>query len=118
MLPSAIRHQLTLAATFTLLLTFTLPIATQAQSIISVKLSHSTGSPVPSITATSSSLVNRSAGKGSPNPSASATNLTITSTSGWQQTPLTVQQGEQITISYISGTWTVDVNNFPYVDPN
>jgi len=89
MLSSAIKHQLTLAATFALLLTLALPIAAQAQSS------------------------NRSR-----NTSAAATNITITSTSGWQQTGMTVQQGTQFMISYVSGTWTVDVNNYPFVGPN
>jgi hypothetical protein len=46
------------------------------------------------------------------------TNLTITVPStlaGWQRTPLSLQQGDQFQITSVSGQWTVDVRNFPYV---
>src|SRR5258706_1021074 len=89
MLPSANRLQLSLITTFVLLLTFALPITAQAQSNLPVKQSLGQGSR----------------------------NATIQSTTGWQSTGFTVQQGAQYTIAYISGTWTVDVNKWPYVGP-
>ncbi len=118
MLPSAIRYKLTLAATFVLLLTFALPIAALAQSNFPVNLSTDNSSTNASVAAASNPPVKLPPAKGHNGTSATATNVTVASTTGWQQTGLTVQQGNQFTISYISGTWTVDINNYPYVGPD
>jgi hypothetical protein len=47
-----------------------------------------------------------------------ATTFSISSTSGWQRVPhfsLTAHQA--YTVSYVSGSWTVDRRNFPWVGP-
>lgn len=41
--------------------------------------------------------------------------VNVSATTGWQQTSLSLQQGKQFIIAYMSGTWTVDSRNFPYV---
>jgi serine/threonine protein kinase len=43
--------------------------------------------------------------------------ITVSSTTGWQDTSIYVQQGQSFSISYLSGSWTVDYNNFSYVGP-
>jgi len=48
-------------------------------------------------------------------PAVAADEFTVSSTAGWQRTPFTLRQFEQFTISYVSGEWTVDSRNFPYV---
>ncbi len=106
--------QLTFIAAFILLSTLALPITASAQSR---SQGRSSSSLRPSVTATSPLTVKSSPVKGSPNPLTGATNVTIYSTTGWQPTGLTVQQGTQYTIYYTSGTWTVDVRNFPSVGP-
>lgn len=41
----------------------------------------------------------------------------ISSTTGWQQTPFTLKAGEVYALGYVSGSWTVDYRNFPWVGP-
>lgn len=53
---------------------------------------------------------------GSPSVSASST-VSVSSTTGWQKTPVHLNSGDKFTVSYVSGTWTVDYRNFPYVGP-
>lgn len=117
MLPSSFKHRLSIIAAFAMLLTLALPFAAQAQSNPSGKLSPGSGTPPPSVTATSSPSVKVSPGSNPPS-SNTASNMTISSTSGWQTTTLTVTQGKLFSIAYISGTWTVDVNNYSSVDPD
>jgi hypothetical protein len=47
---------------------------------------------------------------------ASAT-VTVSSTAGWQETPIQLKPGDEYTVTYVSGSWTVDYRNFPYVGP-
>ena len=43
--------------------------------------------------------------------------VTVSSTQFWQPTGIYLTQGQQYTVQYISGSWTVDYRNFPYVGP-
>ncbi|GGV83727.1 hypothetical protein GCM10010294_60690 [Streptomyces griseoloalbus] len=45
-------------------------------------------------------------------------NPSVDSTEEWQQMPLSVGKGEKFTVFYVSGSWTVDVRNFPRVGPD
>jgi len=51
-----------------------------------------------------------------PNVSESST-VTVSSTTGWQETPVSLKTGETFAVTYVSGSWTVDYRNFPYVGP-
>ena len=51
-----------------------------------------------------------------PTPGAVET-VTISSTTGWQPTNIYLTGGEKFTVKYVSGSWTVDYRNFPYVGP-
>jgi len=42
--------------------------------------------------------------------------VSVSATKGWQQEAVALKKGESYTVSYVSGTWTVDYRNFPYVD--
>jgi hypothetical protein len=42
--------------------------------------------------------------------------VSVSATKGWQQAAITLSKGQSYTVSYVSGTWTVDYRNFPYVD--
>jgi serine/threonine protein kinase len=52
----------------------------------------------------------------SPVSTASST-VSISSTTGWQKTPVHLEPGEKFTVTFVSGSWTVDYRNFPYVGP-
>jgi pimeloyl-ACP methyl ester carboxylesterase len=43
--------------------------------------------------------------------------ITVSSTVGWQSTNILLKDREKFTVKYVSGTWTVDYRNFPYVGP-
>jgi hypothetical protein len=51
-----------------------------------------------------------------PDGSESST-VTVSSTTGWQETPVSLKPGDKFTVTYVSGSWTVDYRNFPYVGP-
>ena len=53
---------------------------------------------------------------GSPSTTTSST-VSISSTTGWQKTPVHLKSGEKFTVTYVSGSWSVDYRNFPYVGP-
>jgi hypothetical protein len=41
----------------------------------------------------------------------------VSAKQGWQSTPVTLQKGGDYVVDYLSGKWTVDYRNFPYVGP-
>jgi hypothetical protein len=43
--------------------------------------------------------------------------VAVSAKTGWQSTNIYLTDGEKFTIRYVSGTWTVDTRNFPYVSP-
>jgi hypothetical protein len=43
--------------------------------------------------------------------------VTVSSTTGWQSTNIYLTGGEKFSVKYVSGSWTVDYRNFPYVGP-
>lgn len=43
--------------------------------------------------------------------------VTVSSTTGWQPTNIYLTNGERFSVKYVSGSWTVDYRNFPYVGP-
>ena len=44
--------------------------------------------------------------------------LDVNSTLGWVDTPLTLTAGGSFAVSYLSGSWSVDQNNFGFVGPD
>ena len=48
---------------------------------------------------------------------ASSLTVTVSATTGWQPTGVHLMSGQQFTVRYVSGSWTVDYRNFPYVGP-
>jgi fibro-slime domain-containing protein len=41
--------------------------------------------------------------------------ITVLSTAGWQNTHLELKANQKFLLDYVSGSWTVDYRNFPYV---
>lgn len=48
---------------------------------------------------------------------ATTRNFTVSSTIGWQLTPINLKTGHLYALRHMSGRWTVDYRNFPYVGP-
>jgi hypothetical protein len=43
--------------------------------------------------------------------------VAVSAKTGWQSTNIYLTDGEKFIVRYVSGTWTVDHRNFPYVSP-
>ncbi|HEX3958963.1 MAG TPA: protein kinase [Trebonia sp.] len=54
-----------------------------------------------------------------PEPPSSGTSsaVTVSSTTGWQKTQVSLKPGTEFNVTYVSGSWSVDYRNFPYVGP-
>jgi hypothetical protein len=52
-----------------------------------------------------------------PTPAGTTETIAVSSTTGWQPTNIYLTGGEKFTVKYVSGSWTVDYRNFPYVGP-
>ena len=50
-------------------------------------------------------------------PNVASSTVSVSSTTGWQKTPVHLNSGDKYTVTYVSGTWSVDYRNFPYVGP-
>jgi hypothetical protein len=75
---------------------------------------RASSAPHPSATPSPSS-VPTPVGPSSPPPVTET--VTVSSTSGPQVTSVYLSGGETFNVSYVSGSWTVDYRNFPYVGP-
>lgn len=51
-------------------------------------------------------------------PTATPTSWTVSATEAWQPTNLTLRRGDKLSIRVISGSWTVNKRNSPYVAAN
>ena len=50
-------------------------------------------------------------------PNVASSTVSVSSTTGWQKTSVHLNSGDKYTVTYVSGTWSVDYRNFPYVGP-
>jgi serine/threonine-protein kinase len=50
-------------------------------------------------------------------PSGTSSTVTVSSTTGWQKTQVSLKPGTDFNVIYVSGSWSVDYRNFPYVGP-